>query len=193
MIIEKSAKTRFAVLLFFLLWFVCAERARALTVEVDTFGLQQKYEAVADTASVIMLERCERKNFTAYQWKAWQGYYSVKAHVEPIATITIRREATDPIMDDMTPFIERALSECMKQGGNFLCHIRLKRSKQELGIESMTFRAWKQFFLGSYKELEDYYKNLNDGKPVTTLDTYKVAGSTENASTNPDDPDATSR
>ncbi len=156
-------------------------------MEVDTFGLQQKYEAVTDTASVIVTERCERKLFAPYQWKAWQGFYSVKAHVEPIATIVVRREATDPIMDDMTPFIEKALAEAMKQGGHFLCKIRMKRSKQELGVESMTFRAWRQFFLGSYKELEDYYKNLNGGKPVTTLDTYKVAGSTENAGIDPDD------
>lgn len=163
----------------------CALNARALTLEVDTFGLQQKYEAVKDTSSVIMLERCARKSFAPYQWKAWQGYYSVKAHVEPIATIVVTREPTDPIMDDMTPFIEKALAECMKQGGNFLCHIKLKRSKQELGVESMTFRAWRQFFLGSYKELEDYYKNLNEGRPVSTLDTYKIAESTENTSTSP--------
>ncbi len=172
--------------------FFCAVRASnalALTVEIDTFGLAQSYEAVKDTASVIMMERCVRRNFAPYQWKAYQGFYSVKAHVEPIATIVVKREVTDPIMDDMTPFIDRALAESMKLGGNFLCHIRLKRSKHELGVESMTFRAWRQFFLGSYKELEVYYQKMNDGRPVSVADTYKVAESTENATTSQPPPD----
>lgn len=160
-----------------------AGKARAITVDIDTFGLSVKYEAIVDSSTVMYMDQCMRKKFKPYEWKAWQGYYSVKAYIQPIATIRVRREDNDPIMDDMTPFIERAIKESIALGGNMVCRIKLIRSKKELGVDTMIFRSYRQFFSGSYKELEVYYEKLGGGKPVSVEDTYKVADSTENAST----------
>ena len=148
-----------------LLW--AAAPAYALTVQVDLVDSSVKYGALTSTANVQYCEKCTRDVLRAYEWRLWESNYSLRAYVDAIATITVKREKTE-VLYDYSLFIEKATEETVKIGGNLLCNVKLKRARSELGFESVTFRAYKQLFIsGNTAWSSAYLDEVQKSLPLT--------------------------
>lgn len=140
---------------------------RALTVEVDKYDA---YSAIPSTANVLYVEKCSKSKLAPYEWGKWEGYYHIRSYVQPVATIIVKRGPTD-LFDFDTPFLEKALQESMKVGGNILCYVELKRSTKALGIESIAYRAYRQMFQAGSKTIIDFYNDISvKSLPLTLKD-----------------------
>lgn len=129
----------------------------AVTAEVEKYDSKTVYSVLPGTANILYLDKCSRSKLNAYQWDLWQGNHGVKAYIEPVALITVVREKDEPFTRDMEPFFGKAMEEAVKLGGHLVCYVSLKKAPENLGIHSMTFRAYRQVFLSGVKEWEQFY------------------------------------
>jgi hypothetical protein len=142
--------------------------AFALTEEVDKLDSKASYSAVADTSNVVYFSKCTRDNLRPYEWKIWEGHYAIRSYIEPIATITVKRDPDEPFLPNAEPFIRKALGASARIGGNIVCYVALKKSMEGLGFYSVTFRAYRQFFLSGHTGWLQYYnEKLGKGPPLT--------------------------
>src|SRR5437868_6512437 len=98
-------------LLPWVLLLFCAAPARALTVEVVRIDAGTSYNMIKDTAAVKYVDRCTRDKFHPYEWTTWEGYYSARAYIMPLAVITVRRGKNELFKGDMGPYIDKAQLE----------------------------------------------------------------------------------
>ncbi|OGR83997.1 MAG: hypothetical protein A2902_04800 [Elusimicrobia bacterium RIFCSPLOWO2_01_FULL_64_13] len=149
--------------------------ALALTADVDRYDDQQ-YAQVSATANVVYLHECARKKLQSYHWKIWVGNYGLKSFVQPVATITVKREPEEAIQTPTQLYLQKALEASAGIGGNILCFITLNQNPYVPGADSIIFRSYKQIFLSSHDGLVDYYnERVMEGHPLTR-DDLKEAG-----------------
>lgn len=145
----------------------------ALMAEVESYD-SQTYGTIKSSDNLVYVNKCSRKILKQYEWKNWEGYYRIEATIQPIATIVIKRESDEKYNNDPAPFVSMAIENSAKIGGNILCYVSLQEAPFGLGFESVTFRAYKQFFLSGNKELENYYvERVAKGLPLTLRDSLK--------------------
>ena len=144
-----------------------AAPASALTVEVEKMDSQAAYGAIADTGSIKYFAKCTRNNLRPYDWKVWKGHYAVRSYVDAIAVITVKREPNEPFLPKDDPFILKAEQATAKAGGNMVCLVSLKKSVENLGIETMVFRAYKQLLISGHSGWIQYYnEKINKEGPL---------------------------
>ncbi len=156
-------------LLISICFFLVSAPLRALTVKVETIDASKTYAAIKDTETVKYMERCERKKFDMYEWKTWEGYYSARAYILPIAYVTVRREPEEIFGGDQTPFIKRAQAECGKIGSNLYCLVRVKKNPQILEPDAMIFLAHKQIFQSGNSTWEAFFGDIMTKGILLTL------------------------
>ena len=145
----------------------------ALTVEVDRIDGGSKYAAIKDTDAVQYVDRCARGKFDAYEWKTWEGYYSARAFVEPIAVITIKRGPHEFLGGNLDPYIKLAQGETGRIGGNLVCYVQIRKNKRLLEPDAMIFRAYKQLFQSGNSAWEAYFGEIMSKGILLTLDDLK--------------------
>ncbi len=153
----------------------------ALTVEVESIEVGKTYSAIKDTATVRYVDRCTRGKFEAYEWKTWEGYYSARAFIQPIANITVKRDPNEIFGGDTTPFIKKALEETAKAGGNIFCLVQLKKNKQLLEPERIVFRAYKQLFQAGNASWETFFNDISNQGILLTLQDLQLGEKTRDA------------
>jgi hypothetical protein len=153
--------------------FICLAASvptQALTVKVERIDTGTSYTAIKDTESIKYVERCTREKFALYEWKTWEGYYSARAYIMPLAIITVRRESDEMFGGDLTPFIKKAQSEAGKIGANIFCYVRIKNNKQLIEPDLVIFRAYKQLFQAGNASWEAFFKDLMEQGFLLTLE-----------------------
>ena len=143
--------------------------AFALGAKLDLYDSAAKYSVVPSTR-VRYCEQCARDKFAPYGWKTWVGYYSLKAYVQPVADITVVRESSEAFTMDYTPYIQRAVQESARLGGNILCLVTFKKNRYTFGFESVTFRAYKQVFESGNDPLVHFYDDRSVNEGLVTLE-----------------------
>lgn len=147
--------------------------AFSLVAEVDKLD-SASYSVIADSKNVVYLEKCTRARLCQYEWKVWEGHYGIRSYVQAIANITVKKEDTEIFTPETRPFIEKAIEESAKIGGHIICYVSFKKPSYAIGFESITFRAYKQFFLSGNKAWETYfYEKIAKGPPLTVPDLKK--------------------
>lgn len=125
------------------------------------------YSALISTV-VVYLDKCSKLKLNQYEWRVWEGNYSIRSYVQPIATIIVKRAVDELFTMDPTTFIARAVESSAKIGGNIVCTITFKKNPYTFGIESMTFRSYRQVFLSGNKSWEDFYnERITKELPIT--------------------------
>ena len=160
---------------------LAAAPARALTAKVDRIDGGTSYLALADTESVKYLDHCTRGKFEPYEWKTWEGYYSARAYVMPIAIITVKRDKAEMFGGDVLPFINRAKVETKGIGGNLLCFVQVKKNKQILEPDVIVFRAYKQLYQAGNEGWEAFFKDIMDQGVLLTLQDLQLGEKTREA------------
>lgn len=154
------------------LLFSIAPSAFAVTVEIEKYDSAANYSVLSATNNIVYLNKCNRDKLKPYEWKTWEGHYGVRAYIQPIATIIVKRELNDAYIVETSTFVEKAIQISAKIGGNILCYVDLKKWSQTVSYEAMTFRAYRQFFLSGHKGLETFYNDkMTGGLPLTIQDT----------------------
>ena len=130
----------------------------ALSVEVESMDFSQpKYSAISDTAAVKYFSKCSRDNLKLFEWKKYLDHgYAIRSYLQPIAILTVKREPVE-LLPNPQPLILRAIKESAKMGGNLICFVSLKRNMDGLGLDSITFRIYKQFLISQHTGWLQYY------------------------------------
>lgn len=150
-------------------FFLIPATAGAIEAKVDIYDKSKSYGVIIDTANVVFCEKCERSKLEPYEWKTWEGYYSIRAFMQAIADIKVQREPADAVLSDATPFIDLAVAEAMKMGGSVVCYVKIKRNKQMLGFDSITFRVFRQFFQAGNANLAAFFDERSNKGILMTL------------------------
>src|SRR3989344_5993128 len=161
--------------------FLCAAPARALTVEVVRIDAGTSYTLIQDTAAVKYVDRCTRGKFAPYEWKTWEGYYSARAYIMPLAVITVRRGKNEVFGGDLTPYINRAQLEARNMGANLFCYVRMKKNAQLLEPNAVIFRAYKQLFQAGNAGWEAFFNDLMNQGVLLTLQDLQLGEKTREA------------
>lgn len=149
---NMTLKTSAAALL---LAFLLAGRARAVTPEVEKYD-DNSYGSVVSTSGVVYLGHCHRGQFDPYEWSTWEGDYEVKAYVKAIAAVTVKRGKTELLGMNITPYIETAVPEAAKLGGNFVCYAGFKKNKKLGELNWVQFTVYRQIFISGNPNLQAF-------------------------------------
>ena len=169
------------VIIPFILLFLCVAPARALTAEVVRIDAGTSYSLIQDTAAVKYVDRCTRGKFAPYEWTTWEGYYSARAYIMPLAVITVRRGKNEMFGGDLTPYINMAQQEARNMGANLFCFIQMKKNKQILEPDAVIFRAYKQLFQAGNAGWEAFFNDLMNQGVLLTLQDLQLGEKTREA------------
>ena len=169
------------ILFFYLLpFFAGLSPLWALTAEIDRIDYTgAAYSALPDTDSVKYVDHCTRGKFDPYEWKTWEGYYSVRAFIQPIAVVTIKREPNEFFGGNLDPYIRRAEGEAAKLGCNMLCFVRIKKNKELLEPDAMIFRAYKQLFQAGNDAWTAFFGEIMTKGILLTLEDIQLGEKTK--------------
>ncbi|OGR85538.1 MAG: hypothetical protein A2901_03340 [Elusimicrobia bacterium RIFCSPLOWO2_01_FULL_54_10] len=177
MLESHIVKTIFSSILFIF----SAAPAWALTAAVDRIDTNVAYTAYEDTQAVKYVDRCMRGQLKAYEWKTWEGYYSARAYMMPLAVVTVRREENELFGGDISPFIDKAQAEAAKIGANIFCYVRIKKNQDLQETETMIFRAYKQLFQAGNSSWEAFFKDIMNKGVLLTLQDLQLGEKTREA------------
>ena len=165
--------------LIFFIFIAAAANLFAVTVEIERLDLEKKYTALADTETVKYVDKCERAKFDPYEWKMWEGYYSARAFIQPIAVIKVRRGPNEFLRGNLDPFIKRAQGETAKLGANLFGYVKIKKNVQILEPDVMIFRAYKQLFQSGNAAWEAFFTDILAQGILLTLEDIQKGDKTK--------------
>lgn len=151
--------------------------AIALEAELDKYDVGP-YDAVASTSNVLYLKKCARKALKQFNWKIWAGDFGVKAFIQPVATIIVKKDDLEYYGVSINLFIEKAIETSASIGGNIVCYMSntYKKGKDTVGPAVIKFRAYRQIFLSGHDGLVTFYnERMNEGFPLTEAEAEKYA------------------
>ncbi len=150
-----------------------AQAGWCLEVKVDkydstVYGEAASFSVISATKNVVYLRQCTRDKLKLYEWTIWEGNFEVEATVQPIATITVKKEKKEALQSDTIPFIMKAIQSSADIGGDIVCQVAIRKAPHELGLENIVFRTYKQFFRSGHPGLVTYYnERIGEGQPLT--------------------------